>query len=133
MDVEFGNAGTVDTNLTGWFIGFGDWVKDSGLNLRHVPQDEFNRSLCVKWYHHVKGNPSGEIKQLSEGRTISILVSEPGRFRLEFSTNPEFSSDSVKSFLLQNHGDFVIWGSGIFHRAFGEDASTILTLRWFAG
>jgi len=27
VDVEFGNAGDIDTNGTGWFIGFSEWAK----------------------------------------------------------------------------------------------------------
>lgn len=131
MDIEFGNAGTVDTNNTGWFLGFSDWTKSPAGRLRHVSQEDIAKSLCVKWFHHPKGDPCGEPRPLSEGRTISILVSEHGQFRLEFSTSADFSTDDVSSYVLRSHGDFVIWGEGFYHRAFGEEPSTILTLRWF--
>jgi hypothetical protein len=90
MDIEFGNAGTVDTNNTGWFLGFSDWTKSPAARLRHVSQEDIAKSLCVKWFHHPKGDPCGEPRPLSEGRTISILVSEHGQFRLEFSTSADF-------------------------------------------
>ncbi len=27
MDLEFGNAGSIDTRGTGWFVGFSDWTR----------------------------------------------------------------------------------------------------------
>ena len=131
MDVEFGNAGKIDTNDTGWFIGFSGWAKCLPGNLRYVSQDAIAKSLCVKWYCHQKGDPNGEPKPISEGRTISILVSERGQFKLDFAPTPDFSEDTVSSHVLCSHGDYVIWGEGIYHRAFGESPSTILTIRWF--
>lgn len=130
MDIEFGNAGSVDTEGSGWFLGFSDWTKANNSYLRYIQQNTDLRSLCVKWFAHKKGNPNGESKPISEGRTISILVSTNGRFRLEFSSAPDFRQNEVKSFILKEHGDFVIWGSNLYHRAFGEEDSTILTIRW---
>ena len=39
----------------------------------------------------------------------------------------------MKSYLLEKHGDFVIWGPGVYHTAYCEEDSVILTLRWFEG
>lgn len=130
MNIEFGNAGKVDTAGSGWFIGFSDWTKSDKNYLRHVPFNADISSLCVKWFEHKKGNPNGEPKPISEGRTLSIMVSAAGSFRLEFAESPQFISDQFRSFTLRNHGDFVIWGSGLYHRAFGEEDSTIMTIRW---
>ena len=130
MDVEFGNVGCLNTEGTGWFIGFSDWTKHAPANLRQVSQEAIAKSLCVKWFHHQIGIPNGDPKPVSEGRTISILVSETGRFRLEFSTKDNFPAGSTDSYTLRAHGDFVIWGEGIYHRAYSEAESTILTLRW---
>lgn len=131
MNVEFGNAGSIDTNETGWFIGFSEWMKSDPHNLRFIPRDLSLNSLCVKWGLHTVGSPNGEEKPISEGRTMSMLVSERGRFRLNFDNKRDFSSGEMKSFLLEKHGDFVIWGPGIYHSAYCEQDSAILTLRWF--
>ena len=39
MELETGNAGEVDTNGTGWFIGFSDWTEAGDANLRHMPSE----------------------------------------------------------------------------------------------
>ncbi|MCS5693257.1 hypothetical protein NZK33_14875 [Cyanobium sp. FGCU-6] len=133
MEIEVGNASAVDTSGSGWFIGYGDWTRsaDRGLgDLRVLPRDALARALQVKWMVHPAHDPRGTGKPLSEGRTISLLVSEGGRFRLEFSTDPSFSVPGLVRHTLDRHGDFVIWGPGLHHRWFVDEACTILTLRW---
>lgn len=129
--IEFGNAGRVDTAGTGWFIGFSEWTTSNGLKLRHVPTDEESKGLCVKWFMHPAGDPSGQAKPLSEGRTMSILVGAQSEFRLEFSQSQDFAPESTVVYTLREPGDFVIWGAGVFHRAFGIQPASILTVRWF--
>ncbi|HKS73467.1 MAG TPA: hypothetical protein VJQ82_09745 [Terriglobales bacterium] len=129
-NVEFGNAGDVDTNGTGWFVGFSEWAKRSSTELRYVAAGDPAAGLCIKWFDHPAGNPNGEAKLLSEGRTMSILVSPDSEFRLEFSTSQDFAPDDLLAHTLRRHGDFVIWGPGIFHRAFGVQPASILTVRW---
>ena len=129
MHLEFGNVKTLDTNETGWFIGFSDWTKE-GPCLRYVATDQKIDGLCVKWMQHPVGDRRGDGKPVSTGRTISMLVSETGAFRLEFSEE-DFCADSrVQSYTLRQQGDFVIWGAGLFHRSIVESKSTILTIRW---
>ncbi|SDJ51780.1 hypothetical protein [Variovorax sp. OV700] len=117
LDVEFGNAGDLDTSGTGWFVGFSDWAKKPPAHLRHVPVGELAAGLCVKWFSHPAGNPNGEPKPLSDGRTMSILVSPASEFRIEFSATADFASQDILAHTLRRHGDFVIWGSGVFHCA----------------
>lgn len=132
MDVEFGNAGTVDTDGTGWFIGFSDWCRSGGTHLRHMPPELGARGLCVKWFMHPAGNPAGEAKPVSTGRTISLLAgsSEESEFRLEFSPTPIFDSATTICHVLRQPGDFAIWGPGLYHRAFGRKPACVLTIRW---
>jgi hypothetical protein len=133
VDIEFGNAGALDTNGTGWFIGFSDWARANvpGMtDLRFMPKNSLAHTLHVKWTAHPANDPRGAAKPPSEGRTISILVSERGTFRLEFSPAGDFQAREVVRHTLQNHGDFVIWGENIHHRWFVDEACTVLTLRW---
>jgi hypothetical protein len=88
--VEFGNAGDIDTNGTGWFIGFSEWTKGPAPALRHVPADVPASGPCVKWFSHPAGHPDGEAKPRSEGRTVSMLVSEASEFRIELSLAGDF-------------------------------------------
>lgn len=130
LPIESGNAGSLDTNQTGWMIGFSGWSQREPHNLRHLPFETLSQGLCVKWFSHSAGDPNGEEKPVSTGRTISILVSESSHFRIEFSDEPTFPPARTQVHTLQRMGDFVIWGSGLHHRAFGLRPATILTIRW---
>lgn len=129
MDIDSGNAHEVQTQGGGWFIGFGDWTRASVAGLRHVPANEPVRGLCVKWYHHPAGHESGNGKPVSEGRTVSALVTEGGEFELEFCTSPAFDGD-VRRFVLGREGDYVAWGAGLYHRWRCVKPATIATVRW---
>ena len=130
MHIDFGNVSMVDTQGTGWIVGFSEWVKTGGANLRYMPQHALAQTLCIKWFHHPQGDPHGSGKPLSEGRSISFLVSAQGRFRLEFSEQADFPAGHTVTHVLATHGDFVMWGEGVYHRWFAEEASSILTVRW---
>jgi len=130
LGLEFGNAGELDTQGTGWWIGFSDWTRDGGPNLRHMPSDRAASGVAVKWYDHPAGHPNGEAKPVSEGRSVSVLVGEQGEFRIDFSQDPAFPPAHTVSRVLRRRGDFAAWGAGLYHRAFGLRDSSILTLRW---
>lgn len=129
LPVEFGNAGEVNTLGTGWFVGYSDWARE-GAQLRFVPRDANAQGLCVKWFEHEPGNPSGEPKPRSTGRTVSVMVSQISEFRIDFSVDDGFPPQSTTTVVLRRSGDFAIWGPGIYHRAFGVQRATILTVRW---
>ena len=130
MDLLTGNANDADTRGSGWFLGFSDWTRLPGSDLLHVPQDQPLSGLCVKWYDHPTGHDSGPAKPVSEGRTISVLVSSGSTFRLQFCETPGFEEGRTTTVLLQRHGDFAAWGAGLFHRWHCVDRATILTIRW---
>lgn len=133
MQLEFGNAASLDTNGTGWFIGFSEWAKANvpGVpELRHMPRELRSHTLAMKWMSHAPGEPRGSVAPISEGRTISMLVSATGPFRLRFCPHEDFARGGVVEHVLARHGDFSIWGEGVYHDWIAEGASTILTLRW---
>ena len=133
MDVEFGNARELLTNDTGWFVGFSDWAKTGAAErseLRFMPAPQHVHTLCVKWMFHPVGDDRGVAKPPSEGRTLSILVSERGLFRIQFSEQFDFPTAGTTEFRLERHGDFVVWGERLHHRWFVDDDCTILTIRW---
>jgi len=129
LPVERGNAADTNTHGTGWFIGYSEWARESSW-LRFMPQEAASTGLCIKWFEHEPGNPNGEAKPLSVGRTISVLVSEVSEFRVDFSADASFPASSTTSVVLRRSGDFAIWGPGVYHRAFGVQRATILTVRW---
>lgn len=138
MEIESGNVANLDTHGTGWFVGFSAWTRSPapeapshpGRDLRFMPRNALSHSLQMKWMVHPAGDPRGMAKPASEGRTVSIMVSETGRFQLEFAPDVNFAPAMLKHHLLQRHGDFVIWGAGLHHRWRVEEACVILTLRW---
>jgi hypothetical protein len=127
-DIEVGNAYALDTQGTGWFLGFSPWTLAGGGGLRHVPQDQPVTGLCAKWYDHPDGQDGGA-KPISEGRTLSILVNEGAVFHIEFSSSADFGPD-LRAVVLRQPGDYAAWGAGLFHRWRCERRSTVMTVRW---
>ena len=133
MDIEFGNANTLDTHGTGWFVGYSPWAQtpEHGIDsLRFMPEDMSSRGLCMKWMNHPAGDPRGQGKPISEGRTLSIFVGDTGRFRIELSEDPAFPRNATETFVLDRPGQFCAWGRGLYHRYAVDADCTILTLRW---
>ncbi len=111
----------------GWLVGFGENFRNP--TLRQMAQAALAHTIGVKWMAHPQGDPRGTNKPLSEGCTLSILVSGQGNFRIEFSRTGEFA-EVLRTSRLQTTGDFVIWGAGLHHQWFADADSTILTVRW---
>ena len=130
MQLESGSLSHIDTQGTGWVIGFSDWTLDGNFDLRHIAPNTPMRGPYMKWFNHPPGHPNGEEKPISVGRTMSVLVSPQSEFRLDFSEEPLFQPDRTRSVCLRNHGDYALWGAGVYHRAFGLSHACILTLRW---
>ncbi|MFC7513649.1 hypothetical protein ACFQUU_01385 [Herbaspirillum sp. GCM10030257] len=132
MQIETGNAGKLDTQGTGWFLGFSEWTQSAEAgagSLRHMPVDCRSHGLCMKWMVHPAGDPRGIDKPISEGRTMSILIGS-GRFRIAFSGSKDFPPDATREIVLSDSGDFATWGAGIYHRYSVDAECTVLTLRW---
>jgi quercetin dioxygenase-like cupin family protein len=51
----------------------------------------------------------------------ALLVLVTGRFRMEFPG---------RSVLLEDQGDYVVWGQGVDHSWVAEEESVVLTVRW---
>lgn len=124
MDIETGNANDIDTQRTGWFIGFSPWAR----GLRHVPKEQIVTGLCVKWFHHAPGHAE-DAKPVSTGRTMSALVTQGGHFELDFCERADFTGE-VRTVAFKREGDFAIWGEGLHHRWRCVREATIATVRW---
>lgn len=132
MDIDIGNAHDLDTQGTGWFVGFSPWAADSAGQLRHVPQERPVTGLCVKWFNHPDGHESGDGKPVSEGRTISILVTDDAEFHIEFCDRADFKGELQRA-VLRREGDYAAWGEGLYHRWRCVRRATIATVRWTPG
>jgi hypothetical protein len=136
MDLLTGNAYAADTAGTGWFIGFSDWTRLPGSDLLHIPRDQALHGLCVKWFDHGGGQSGGhsssDLKPISDGRTVSVLVTPGSHFTIEFSLDPSFPASASRTVHLQNPGDYAAWGAGLHHRWHCAQRATIMTIRWRA-
>jgi len=108
-NIYVGNAGEDAPLDSGWLLGH---FKDAD-DPRHTDAVE------VKWGIHPQGDERLEWVRGDERTALLVLVS--GRFRVEF---PE------RSVLLEQQGDYVVWGPGVDHSWFAEEESVLVTVRW---
>jgi hypothetical protein len=135
-NVEVGNAWhdlykpeNDEQRKTNWIIG--DRAPETSL--RFIRQDKPGaeaqnaKNISLKYFIHKPNDPPGwgERKPTSKGRTISILAGS-GVFELTFKNE---GAEEYKV-LLDQPGDFVIWGDGVEHSWKPISTSTIITMRW---
>ncbi|MFJ6894438.1 signal peptidase I [Streptomyces hokutonensis] len=108
-NIYVGNAGKDAPLDSGWLLGHFKEADDP----RHTDVVE------VKWGIHPQGDERPEWVRGDERTALLVLVS--GRFRVEF---PE------RSVLLEQQGDYVVWGPGVDHSWFAEEESVLVTVRW---
>ncbi|NYH50959.1 hypothetical protein HNR06_000548 [Nocardiopsis arvandica] len=107
--VYVGNAGRDAALDRGWLLGH---FRDAG-DPRHSEDVE------VKWGVHPRGDRR---RQWVRGeRRTALLVLVSGRFRVEF---PD------RDVVLEQQGDYVVWGRGTDHSWVAEEESVMLTVRW---
>ncbi|MBW8794243.1 MAG: signal peptidase I [Streptomyces sp.] len=99
-----------------------DAATDRGWLLGHFKEHDDPRhsdAVEVKWGVHPRGE---QRTQWVEGEVrTALLVLVTGRFRMEFPG---------RSVLLEEQGDYVVWGRGVDHSWVAEDDSVVLTVRW---
>ena len=130
--VEYGNAWSLrdpDLPHSNWIVGSSPAIAVDSL--RHMSQlSGHNTSqaeqLCVKWFQHHPDDPPewGLDKPISSGRTLSVLTA-PGRFSYRFG-----QAGRALQVVLEQPGEFVIWGEGVDHSWAVLEPSTIVTVRW---
>ncbi len=76
-------------------------------------------ALEVKWGIHPKGDRRSAPTEGEVRTTLIILVS--GRFKIDLS---------VGSSVLENQGDYAMWGKGIDHSWEAIEDSVVVTVRW---
>jgi quercetin dioxygenase-like cupin family protein len=64
-----------------------------------------------------KNEPTGRVTR----RRTTVLLLVKGRFRVDLS---------VDSFVLEQEGDYAMWGPGIGHSWRAEEDSIVVTVRW---
>ena len=107
--VYVGNAGKDASLDRGWLLGH---FKDVG-DPRH------SESVEIKWGVHPCADERSQWVRGEKRTALLVLIS--GRFRVELPG---------RSVLLQEQGDYVVWGHGVDHSWFAEEESVVLTVRW---
>ena len=105
-----GNAALVSKDTRGWFLGHFIPGEDNPLR---------NSGVEVKWFAHAKGDTRPEWSPANQVRTLNVLIR--GRFVLLFPDH---------EVLLENEGDFVLFGPDIAHSFRSEEESLVMTVRW---
>jgi len=136
--VRSGNAWETDTRSTnqqgvkesrsGWIVGFSGYLQTDPLCF--MPKNALASEVCIKWYEHVTGDPNGTRipKPRSTGRTISLLANDGGKVLLRFWTPNEPAS--IHTVILDEPGDYAIWGPDLHHEWEILRDSTVITVRW---
>ena len=139
--LEYGNAWDLrsqDQPHTNWLVGDHAAIPLQSLRFqRHGDPAAAGlaaacgsvRNLCVKWFQHDPNDDPrwGCRKPTSTGRTLSLLASA-GAFELHFQRGPQ-----RLRLLLDQPGDFALWGEGLDHSWRALAPSTVITLRWLPG
>ncbi|WP_405835612.1 signal peptidase I [Streptomyces sp. NBC_01518] len=107
--VYVGNAGKDAALDRGWLLGH---FKAEGSPLH-------SDAVEVKWGVHPRGEQRAQWVKGEVRAALLVLIS--GRFRMEFPG---------RSVLLEEQGDYVVWGQGVDHSWTAEDESVVLTVRW---
>jgi len=103
-----GNAVRDGEDYSGWIVG-------------HFMNADVRQSegVEIKWGIHASGEERADW-QGDESRTTVLLLVK-GRFRVDLS---------VDSFVLEQEGDYAMWGPGIGHSWRAEEDSVVVTVRW---
>ncbi|MFM9047453.1 MAG: hypothetical protein ACKOOH_07320 [Cyanobium sp.] len=131
--LELGNAwalrspGELHTN---WVVGDHGGIPEWSLRfLRHGGNPhgpQLVEDMALKWFLHSPSDPPewGEGKPISTGRSLSLLAGAGG-FELRFQRGA-----LERIVLLENPGDFALWGPGLAHQWRVLTPSTVISLRW---
>jgi len=105
-----GNAAVDGNSSRGWLIGH---FLDTSDDVRA------SEAVEVKWGTHQAGE--GRDAWHTDEQRTTVLMLVKGRFRLDLS---------VGTFVLQEEGDYAVWGPGIDHSWRAEKDSIVITIRW---
>jgi hypothetical protein len=105
-----GNAAIDSKDRRGWLIGH--FIEDAD-DVRSSDDVE------IKWGIHPAGDERAEWSTDEHRTTVVILVR--GRFHLSLTN---------ETIVLDEEGDYVMWGPGIDHAWRAEADSIVITVRW---
>ncbi len=107
--VYVGNAGKDAALDRGWLLG----------HFKAADDPRHSEDVEIKWGVHPRGDRRARWVRGEQRTALLVLVS--GRFRVELPG---------RSVLLEQQGDYVVWGRGVDHSWYAEEESVVLTVRW---
>ncbi|MGA5182914.1 signal peptidase I [Streptomyces pseudogriseolus] len=107
--VYVGNANKDGASDRGWILG----------HFKPLDDPRHSGDVEIKWGTHPSGDKRTAWVTGEERTGLLVLIS--GRFRMEFPG---------RSVLLQEQGDYVLWGHGVDHSWTAEQDSVVMTVRW---
>jgi hypothetical protein len=107
--VYTGNAGKDAALDRGWLLG----------HFKDTDDPRHSEAVEIKWGVHPPGDERKQWVRGEERTALLVLIS--GRFRVELPGH---------SVLLEEQGDYVVWGRGVDHSWRAEEESVVLTVRW---
>jgi hypothetical protein len=108
-EIYVGNADVDAPMDRGWLLGH---FKPAG-DPRHSTDVE------IKWGRHPVGDRRAQWVRGEHRTALLMLIS--GRFHVEIPG---------RAVILANPGDYILWGHGVDHSWYAEQASVVLTVRW---
>lgn len=107
--VVYGNAGVDGERTKGWWVGH---FMERGTG-------RYSLDVETKWATHEAGAKHDGWGTTEVATSMAVLVE--GRHRMEFESS---------HVILENAGDYVIWGRGVKHSWTSLERSTLLCVRW---
>ncbi|WP_457460425.1 signal peptidase I [Streptomyces sp. TE5632] len=107
--VYVGNAGEDAALDRGWILG----------HFKDLDDPRHSEAVEIKWGVHPRGDERAQWVRGEERTALLVLIS--GRFRVELPG---------RNALLEEQGDYVVWGPGVDRSWFAEEESVVLTVRW---
>jgi hypothetical protein len=110
--IECGNARQHAMEFSAWFVG-GFLDGEAGLRC--------SNDVEIKWGEHVAGEEKRLAGTNRTATSLALLVS--GSFLVQFPKDG-------REILLDNRGDYVLYGPGVPHTWRAVRDSVVLTIRW---
>ncbi len=106
-----GNAGKDAALDRGWIL----------VHFKDADDPRHSEDVEIKWGVHPAGDTRAQWVRGERRTALLVLIS--GRFRVE---------PPGRSVLLEEQGDYGVWGRGVDHSWVAEEESVVLTVRWLS-
>lgn len=93
----------------GWLLG----------HFKDADDPRHSEAVEIKWGVHPRGDTRAQWVRGEQRTALLVLIT--GRFRVQL---PD------RDIVLEQQGDYIVWGHGTDHSWVAEEESVVLTVRW---